>query len=397
MSRAVAITGVGSVTPLGMGAKTLLDGWVGAHCALADGVGRCLDFDPGGVLSRSEIRRSDRHLQLALVACEEALGQAGWGSELPYEASRVGCVTATTVGGQRAVEAEFEAFRTSGPKAVAPVRVLLAAGDAASAAISMRHGLRGECYGLNGACAGGAKAIGAGVRMIRSGAVDAMVVGGVDAEMTGLTRATYTMLGALSETGACRPFDRRRDGMVPGEGAGILVLEAADAARARGSRILGEILGYGAGSDAYHLTVPHVEGQARTIRAALADAGVAPEDVGYVNAHGTGTRLNDPAETQALKATLNGHAGAIPVSSLKASIGHLQGAAGAVEAIATVLALRARVAPPTLGLEEPDDGLDLDYVPGSPRALSASGDAGVVALSNSFGLGGHNACVVLRA
>lgn len=396
MSRAVVITGVGCVTPLGMGASALHRGWTDGDCAIEGGIGRCGDFSPGAVLSRSEIRRSDRHLQMALVACQEALAQAGWGSGLPYDAGRIGCVTATTVGGQAAVEAEYEAYRAHGPKAVAPVRVLLASGDAASAAISMRHGLRGECHGLIGACAGGAKAIGAGLRMIRSGAVDAIVVGGVEAEMTGLTRAAYTMLGALSPTGVCRPFDRRRDGMVPGEGAGMLVLEAAHEARVRGARVLGEILGYGARSDAHHLTVPHQESQAETIRAALADAGVGAEAVGYVNAHGTGTRLNDPAETGALKATLDGHAHTVPVSSLKSSIGHLQGAAGAVEAIATLLALRARMAGPTLGLQEPDNELDLDYVPDRARALPAPAD-GIVALSNSFGLGGHNACLVLRA
>jgi 3-oxoacyl-[acyl-carrier-protein] synthase II len=395
MQDAIAVTGLGCVSPLGNDADALLHGWAGGTCAIEDGSGRCSDFEPGDVMSRSQVRRTDRYLQLALAACDEAARQAGWDDGAPYDPGRVGCVTATTAAGQRTVERELAAFDDKGPKAVAPVRILLAAPDAAAVAISMRLNLQGECYGLLGACAGGAKAIGAGVRMIRSGDADAMIVGGVDAEMTGLVHATYSSLGALSKSGDCRPFDRRRDGIVPGEGAGILVLERGDRARARGATILGEILGYGASSDAHHLTVPHPPGQVLAIRNALADAGVAPSALGYINAHGTGTRLNDPLETGAIKEVLDGHAHRLPISSVKSAIGHLQGAAGAVEAVATLSALRARIAPPTLGLDEPDEELDLDYVPHHSRGLDCDGD-GVIGLSNSFGLGGHNACLVLR-
>jgi 3-oxoacyl-[acyl-carrier-protein] synthase II len=210
-------------------------------------------------------------------------------------------------------------------------------------------------------------------------------------------------MGATSETGVSRPFDARRDGFVMGEGAGMLVLEDGEAADRRGARVLGEVRGYAASSDSYHLTAPEPEGRgaARAIRLALADAGIAPERLDYVNAHGTSTQLNDRAETAALKSAL-GHAAAhVPVSSTKSAIGHLLGAAGAVEAIATVLALRERLIPPTLGYEEPDEGLDLDYVPGSARLIperaNGAGPEPAIGMSNSFGFGGHNAVLVLGA
>jgi 3-oxoacyl-[acyl-carrier-protein] synthase II len=395
----VAITGIGCVTPLGSGAETLYRGWLAGRCAIEAGFGRCAGFDPGAVLTARECRRNDRYVQMTLVACEEAASQAGWIEGVPYEPDRLGSVVATAFAGQHTFETELDKMRAKGALAVAPLRVLMAAPNAAAVAIAMRYGLRGESFGLSGACAGGAQAVGAGMRLIRAGALDGVVVAGADAEFTGLGQATYAALGAVSPTGRCLPFDRRRDGMVPGEGAGVLVIENADKARARGATLLGELVGYGSGNDAYHLTMPNPASQARTIETALADGGVAPEDLAYVNAHGTGTRLNDVSETEALKRALGGHAHRVPVSSLKSSIGHLQGGAGAVEAIATLLALRDGTAPPTLSLEEPDDGLDLDYVPGVRRALDPAHIHGGRArgLTNSFGLGGHNASLVLRA
>lgn len=403
MSDPIAVTGIGCVTPLGAGAEAMHASWLDGRCAIEGGFGRCTEFAPEELLTRREIRRTNRYVQMALVAGEEAVAQAGWGQDLPYAPDRIACVIATTVGGQETVEREFAAFQAYGPGGVAPVRVLLAAGNAAPVSIAMRLNLQGECYGLLGACAGGAQAIGAGMRMIRAGAADAAVVGGADAEMSGLAYATYGALGALSVSGVCRPFDRRRDGMVPGEGAGVLVIENAVKAKARGALILGELLGYGAGNDAHHLTMPHAPGQARTIRCALADAAVAPSEIAYVNAHGTGTKHNDATETASLKATLGDHAQRVAVSSLKSAVGHLLGAAGSVEAIATLLTLRERVAPPTLGLEQPDEELDLDYVPLRARPLATPpldrprSDHRATGLTNSFGLGGHNACLVLRA
>jgi 3-oxoacyl-[acyl-carrier-protein] synthase II len=224
------------------------------------------------------------------------------------------------------------------------------------------------------------------------------VTGGAESALGGLSRAAFGAMGATSESGISRPFDVRRDGFVMGEGAGILVLEDAEKAEARGAPIVGELLGYGASSDAFHLTAPDPEGggAARAIRSALNDASVTSGDVDYVNAHGTSTTLNDRSETAALIAALGGdHAHRVPVSSTKSAIGHLLGAAGAVEAVATVLALRERVAPPTVGWEEREEGMDLDYVPDGPRRLDVNGKA-PVAISNSFGFGGHNAVLALK-
>jgi 3-oxoacyl-[acyl-carrier-protein] synthase II len=277
--------------------------------------------------------------------------------------------------------------------------------NAAAGCVAMRHSLHGQSYGVTSACAAGAHAIGTAARMIQMGDADAVVTGGSEAALTGLARAGFAAMGATSEEGISRPFDVRRDGFIMGEGAGVLVLEEAEAAAARGARVLGDVLGYGATSDAYHLTAPDPAGTgaAEAIRLALADAGVAPGDLAYVNAHGTSTPLNDRSETAALKAALGEAAFNVPVSSTKSSIGHLLGAAGAVEAIATVLALRERLIPPTLGFEEREEGLDLDYVPGSARVMAnGNGSAGTahhpaIGMSNSFGFGGHNAVLVLAA
>jgi 3-oxoacyl-[acyl-carrier-protein] synthase II len=262
----------------------------------------------------------------------------------------------------------------------------------------MRYKLLGPCHGIVSACSGGADAIGAAKMMIESGLVDAVVTGGSESALTPLSMASFNALDALSVKGISRPFDQDRDGFVMGEGGGILVLEAADTAAARGAKVLGTLLGYGASADAYHLTAPDKTGggPSRAMKAALKDAGIEPDDVVYVNAHGTSTQLNDAAETQALKLALGDHAYKIPISSLKSSIGHLLGAAGAVEAVATILALRDRIAPPTLGLETPSEGLDLDYVPGSAKPLNLDGKR-AIAISSSFGFGGHNAVLCLEA
>jgi 3-oxoacyl-[acyl-carrier-protein] synthase II len=275
--------------------------------------------------------------------------------------------------------------------------------NAAAGALSMAHGLRGPSYAVSSACASGAHAIGSALRMLQNGDADAVLTGGSEAGLTPLARAAFSALDALSPSGISRPFDARRDGFVMGEGAAVLVLERREKASARGARVLGTVRGYGASSDAYHLTAPREDGQgqATAIAAAMADAGVDAAQIDYVNAHGTSTPLNDRAETHAIKLALGERAQQIPVSSTKSAIGHLLGAAGAVEAVATLLALRDRIAPPTIGLQQPDEGLDLDYVPGAARPLarSAGGDreGPVLALSNSFGFGGHNAVLCLEA
>jgi 3-oxoacyl-[acyl-carrier-protein] synthase II len=399
VNRRVVITGMGAVTPLGVGAESLHDRWAAGECAISDGVAQCTDFEPTDFMSAKEARRSDRFAQLAVAACAEALEVAGWADGAPYDGEDVGCVVGTGVGGLDSLEREHNVLLERGPKAVSPLSVPLLMGNAAAAQLAMRHGLRGQTYGVVSACAAGAHATGAATRLIESGEAKAVVTGGAESAVTPLASAAFASMGATSESGISRPFDRRRDGFVMGEGAGILVLEEAEAARQRGATPLAEIIGYGATSDAFHLTAPEPEGTgaARAISLALEDAQIGPSEVDYVNAHGTSTPLNDRSETQALKAALGDQAAEIPVSSAKSAIGHLLGAAGAVEAIATAQALRERLAPPTLGYAEPDPELDLDYVPGGPRELGNGNGRRLVGISNSFGFGGHNAVLCLRS
>jgi len=398
MTRRVVITGVGAITPLGVGAQPLIERWIAGECGIEDGEGRARDFVATDFLSKKEARRSDRFAQMAVVAAREATAQAGIAEELPYEPHRIGCVVGTGIGGLPSLEENQRKMIERGEKAVSPLAVPLMMGNAAAAAVAMQHGLHGHCYGVVSACAAGAHALGDASRIIRAGDADMVVSGGTEAAISGVATAAFGAMEATSPTGISRPFDARRDGFVIGEGAGILVLEEKEAAEARGAEILGELLGYGATCDAFHLTAPQPEGveAARAISLAIADAGLTAPDIDYVNAHGTSTPLNDRSETVALKAALGERAADIPVSSTKSAIGHLLGAAGAVEAIATIEALRRRVAPPTVGWEEAEEGLDLDYVPGSAKPIE-NGDGPLVAISDSFGFGGHNAVLCLAA
>jgi len=395
----IVVTGMGAITPLGVGARTLHERWSAGACGIRDGEAPCADFNPADFLSVKEAHRADRFTQLAIAACAEALADAGWEEELPYDARRVGCVLGTGIGGISTLVEGQDTLRDRGPGQVSPLSVPLMMSNAGAAALSMRHGLRGPTFAVSSACASGTHALGCALRMLQSGEADAVLAGGSEAGLTPLARAAFGALDALSESGISRPFDARRDGFVMGEGAAVLVLERSSAARARGGRVLGTIKGYGSSSDAHHLTAPRDdgEGQAAAMTAALADAGLAAEEVDYVNAHGTSTPLNDSAETLAIKLALGEHAQRIPVSSTKSAIGHLLGAAGAVEAVATLLALRDRIAPPTLGFSEAEEGLDLDYVPGAARPLTLAEGKPAVALSNSFGFGGHNAVLCLEA
>jgi 3-oxoacyl-[acyl-carrier-protein] synthase II len=396
MKREVVITGVGAVTPLGVGARPLYERWRAGRSGIEDGLGVATEFDPTEHLSIKEARRADRFTQFAIVSSDEALHEAGWdGDEKPYEETRIGCIIGTGIGGIGTLEHGKEVLMEKGADKVSPLAVPLMMGNAGAAAVSMRHKLRGQSYSILSACAAGAHAIGASVRMIQAGDADAVVTGGSEAALTPLAKAAFAALDAMSHTGISRPFDARRDGFVMGEGAAVLILEDGEKARARGATILGTVAGYGASSDAFHLTAPDKEGTGAVaaMRAALDDAGIEPSDVVYVNAHGTSTPLNDRAETIAIKAALGSD---IPVSSTKSAIGHLLGAAGAVEAVATLLAMRDRIAPPTLNYGEPDEGLDLDYVPNEARTLDIDGRR-AIALSNAFGFGGHNAVLCLEA
>jgi 3-oxoacyl-[acyl-carrier-protein] synthase II len=397
MSRRVAITGLGAVTPLGVGAETLYERWSAGECGIVDGLGRCEDFDPGERLSVKERRRADRFTQLAIAAAREGMDEAGWSEELPCEPERIGSVVGTGVGGIGTIEDQHDVLRERGAEALSPLAIPLMMANAASGVVAMLHGLRGQCYGTVSACAAGAHAIGAGLRMVQHGDADACLVGGSEAGITPLASACFAGMGATSPSGVCRPFDRRRDGFVLAEGAGVLLLEAEEVAREREAPVVGWVTGYGATADAHHLTAPEPsgDGASRAISLALADAGIEPGGLTYVNAHGTSTPLNDRSETEALKRALGEAAYGVPVSSTKSAIGHLLGAAGAVEAVATVLALRERSAPPTLGYEEPDEDLDLDYVPDGPRPMDSNG-APPRAISNAFGFGGHNAVLVFE-
>jgi 3-oxoacyl-[acyl-carrier-protein] synthase II len=387
LTTAVAVTGVGAVTPLGIGAGRIVDRLTAGESGPTNEFGRYVDFAPQGFLTRREIKRNARFAQFALVAAIEAAAQAGWAEGLPYSPDDVICVIGTGLGGAP------EVSRNSGP---GPLSVPLMMSNSAAASVCMRLGLHGESMAVGGACAAGAQAIGLALGAIRRGEVTAAVVGGSEAALVPLVHESFRQAGALSPTGRCLPFDVNREGFVMGEGAGMLILENLDRARARGAEILGLVIGYGASSDAHHLTAPPPGGRPASlaVRRALTDADTSAADVSYINAHGTGTQLNDATEIHALRAVFGNHLVKIPLSSTKASTGHLFGAGGAVEAIVTLAALDRGIAPPTLGLTEPDPALgEVDHLR-SPGEVTARAH-GRIGLSNSFGFGGHNSVLVL--
>jgi 3-oxoacyl-[acyl-carrier-protein] synthase II len=343
-------------------------------------------------MTSKEARRADRFTQLAVNAAEQAVAEAAFDG---LEPERLGVIVGTGVGGLMTLEAECKAWLEGGDRAVSPLFVPMMMPNAAAGTIAMRIGAHGPGFSVASACATGAHAIGEAMRLIERGEADVVVAGGSEAALTGLCMAAFRKMGALSREGISRPFDARRDGFVMGEGAGVVVLEREDHARARGATIYGRIAGYGASNDAFHITQPDENGRGATqaMRATLADAGAQPADVGYVNAHGTSTPFNDKIETAAIRGVFNGANTPPPVSSTKSAIGHLLGAAGAVEAIVCLEAVRRGVLPPTLNYEHPDPECDLDYVPEGPREAPGL----ELALSNSFGFGGQNACLAVSA
>ncbi len=395
--RRVVVTGVGAVTALGVGADILHEAAVAGKTGVVDGVGRCADFDAGGHFTPRESRRMDRFTQLAVVAGAEAMRQAGW-TQPPTDPGLVHCTIGTAIGGLISLEQQLDVARSDGAAMVSPLTVPLLMANAAAAHLTRRFGIHGESSAISTACSSGAQAIIAGARAIRAGDADAAVVGGSEAIVTDFGTGMFAAAGALSPSGESVPFDRDRDGFILGEGAGVLVLETEELARRRGATVLAELGGYWATSDGYHLTAPEPSGASATeaVRRALAKAGVGPAALSYINAHGTGTSLNDDCETRALRAALGHHLDEIPISSTKSAIGHLMGAAGAVEAIATIQALRHRTAPPTVGLREPDPALgQLRHVL-SAVALDAQ-EGTCTGLSNSLGFGGHNVALVFQA
>ncbi|MDQ3933746.1 MAG: beta-ketoacyl-[acyl-carrier-protein] synthase family protein [Actinomycetota bacterium] len=397
MRKRIAITGMGAVTPLGLGADALFDGSLAGVCAVgADGFGRADGFEASDHLTKKDARRSDRYTQFALVATLEAMTQAGWTEGLPTDSDRIGSLLGTGFGGVDTLGTQTVTLVRSG--GVKPLAMALAMPNAASGMVALKHGLHGPAHGVVSAGVAGSEAIGRAARLIAAGDADAMVAGGSEAPLEGLTMALAERAGVLSRSGVPRPFDVRRDGLVLGEAAGIVILEDHELAAGRGATIYGEVLGYGAAVD---VTPDEGSGAALAIEAALRDACVEPERVRYVNADGPSTRVGDRLETSAVKRALGDHAMRIPVSSTKGAIGHTLGGAGAIEAVVTAMALRRRMAPPTVGHERPDDGLDLNYVPGSAQPLPELGPGGgddrAIALSNSLGLGGHHAVLCLAA
>jgi 3-oxoacyl-[acyl-carrier-protein] synthase II len=356
--------------------------------------GEVKDFDPTTIAGPKDLRKLDRNVVFALAAAREALADAGTNGFRP---ERVGVVLGSAIGGFIELMRQAEILRERGPDRVSPSFLPNVLVDSASGQLAIELGIRGPNYAVVSACATGSHTIGEGAELIRHGQADAMVVGGTEACIHPLILAGFTSMRGLAPangdpTKASRPFDATREGFVMAEGAGVLFLEELEAARARGARVYAEVLGYGASNDAYHMAAPDPEsvGVVEMMRQALERCGVAPEDVDYINAHGTSTPLGDAAETKAIKDVFGDHAYELAVSSTKSVMGHTFGAAGAVEAIMCALAIRDQKLPPTINYANPDPECDLDYVPNEAR------DAEVrVTLSNAMGLGGHNGCVLL--
>lgn len=355
-----------------------------------------VDFDPGAVLDRKQARRMDRFTQFASVAAREAVTRSGL--DISADPTRVGVVVGSAFGGVETFVQTAEVMLAKGPRRISPFAVPMTIPNIAPGMIAIDLGAKGPAFAYASAFASSANALGEAMRMIQAGRADAMIAGGAEAPITGLMLAGFAALQSMSRRNddpghAVRPFDLHRDGCALGEGAAMLVLERRDAALARGAAILAELVGYGSTADAWHdvQIAPDGEGLARAMSIALDEAGVAPGDVGYLNAHGTGTKMNDALETVAVKTAFGDAARHLPISSTKSRTGHLLGAAGALEAVIAIQTLEDGLLPCTLNLETPDPDCDLDYIPGASRTQRID-----VAMTNSMGFGGHNVSLVFR-
>ena len=408
MKRKVVITGMGAVTPIG---NTAADSWAAARqgvCGIAPIThydtsaqkaklaGEVKDLDPSLWVDKREMRKMDRVTQLAMVAAAQAMADSGLNME-NEDAARCGVIVSSGIGGLSTIESEHSRGLEKGFDRVSPHFIPMVITNMSAGHIAIRYGFKGMCSCPVTACAGGTNAVGDAFHYIRDGYADVMLCGGTEASITPLGIGGFTSLKAL-HTGtdplrASIPFDAERSGFVMGEGAGILILEEYEHAKARGAKIYAELAGYAANCDAHHITAPAPggEGAARCMTLAMADAGVAPQEVGYINAHGTSTPMNDSCETAAIKAAFGAQAGKLAVSSTKSMTGHLLGASGAVEAIFTALAVRDDFVPATIGYKVADPACDLDIVPNNGREMHLT-----AALSNSLGFGGHNACLVFK-
>jgi 3-oxoacyl-[acyl-carrier-protein] synthase II len=409
MKKRVVVTGVGVVTPIGIGVEAFWDSLKNGR----SGVGRVTFFDtadypckidaevkgfePEKYIDRKTIRRMDRFTQFALAAADMAIRDAGLDTA-KLDSERVGVIVGSGIGGLSTIEEEHDVLRQRGARRVSPFLIPRLIANIAPGEIAIRWGYTGPNYAVSSACATSNHAIGDSLRMLRYGDADVIVAGGTEAAITQLGFAGFCSARTLSTRNdapekASRPFDKDRDGFVMGEGAGIVILETLEHAQARGAKIYAELSGYGATDDAYHITAPNPEGTAaiKAMQRALKDAEVSPDQVQYVNAHGTSTSLNDKTETKAIKAVFGEHAKKLAISSTKSMMGHLLGAAGVVEMVATVLCMQHKLAHPTINYETPDPECDLDYIPNKARPMTID-----TALSNSLGFGGHNAVLVIQ-
>ena len=408
-SQRVVVTGLGAVTPVGNDVPSawaaILAGKSGAapitqfdatdfKTKIAAPV---KDFDPTLYMDKKDARRTDRYVHFALAATQQAMQDARFVMS-EWDPARVGVVVGSGIGGLTVLLEQADVLRERGPRRVSPFTVPGLILNSAAAHVSITTGARGPSLAMATACATGSHVIGEAGHIIRRGDADAMIVGCSEAAILGMTVGGFDNMGALScrndePERASRPFDANRDGFVMGEGVGMLILERLDKALARGTYIYGELVGYGLNSDAFHITAPAEDGvgAAECMRLALESAGLQPKDIDYINAHGTSTPLNDAIETRAIKTTFGEHAYDVAISSTKSMTGHLMGAAGAVEAVFCLLAMRDQILPPTINYETPDPFCDLDYVPNEARPARVN-----TVMSNSFGFGGHNATVIFQ-
>ena len=409
MSRRVVVTGVGLLTPLGIGADA---SWAAIRAGKS-GIARITQFDaaafscqiagevkgfnPADYIEKKEIKKMGRFIQFAIAAADFALKDSGLKVTAENE-ERVGVYIGSGIGGFEVIEREHQTLLEHGPRRISPFFIPATIINLASGHVSIRSGAKGPNSATATACTTSAHSIGDSYRMIERGDADAMICGGTEAAVTPMGIGGFAAMRALSKRNgeperASRPWDKDRDGFVVGEGAGILVLEELESARQRGARVLAEIVGYGMSADAFHVTAPPDTGDGafRVMRNALRDAGIQPEQVDYINAHGTSTDVGDRAETAAIKRAFGDHAYKLAVSSTKSMTGHLLGGAGGIEAGITVLAIIDQIAPPTMNYETPDPRCDLDYVPNQARPMKIE-----YALSNSFGFGGTNGCLIFK-
>ncbi|MCM1272673.1 MAG: beta-ketoacyl-ACP synthase II [Clostridium sp.] len=408
MKRRVVITGMGTVNPLG---NNLNDTWENVKkgvCGIGTitridvtnhavkVAGEVKDFDPSAVIDKKEARRMDRYSQLALVAADEAFRDSGLDME-QEDSSRCGVIFSSGIGGLESTEANMTTGQRRGFDKISPFYIPMTIANMAAGNIAIRFGFKGMCTCVVTACASGNNAIGDSFHYVRDGYADVMLCGGSESCISDLGIGGFTAMQALNVTDnpnrASIPFDKERGGFVMGEGAAAIMIEEYEHAKARGAKIYGELVGYGATCDAYHITAPapNGEGGAACMTMAIKDAGISPEDVGYINAHGTSTHLNDACETAAIKTAFGDHAKKLMVSSTKSMTGHLLGGSGAVEAVFTTMALHDGFIPATINYQVPDEECDLDIVPNEGRKVQVE-----YAASNSLGFGGHNACIIIK-